>query len=147
MKTKIISLFTTLLVLSNLAFATDGTKPSEALLKEFNRNFNQTSEVEWNVVGDYYKATFFSGGKYLTAYFDAFNNVQSISRNISTDMLPLILQTNLKEQLDETVWVSDCFEMFVQNGTEYYVLVENADEKIFYQSNQAEWELFKRTEK
>ncbi len=147
MKTKIISLFTALLVLSNLAFANDGTKPSESLLKEFNRNFTQSSEVEWNVVGDYYKASFLSGGKYLTAYFDVFNNVESVSRNISTDMLPLMLQNNLKETLEETVWVTDCFELFGQNGTEYYVVVENADEKIFYQSNQGDWEIFKRTEK
>ena len=147
MKTKIIGLFTALMLLSSLTFATDGTKPSEQLLKEFNRSFSQSAEVEWTQVGDYYKVTFLMEGKYLTAYFDALNNVESISRNISTNMLPIILQTNLKEKLSESVWISDCFELFGQNGTEYYVVIENADEKIFYQSNQAQWDVFKRVEK
>lgn len=147
MKTKIISLFTALLVVSNLIFANDGTKPSQELQKEFNRMFAQSTEVEWNKVADYYKANFLLEGKYLTVYFDANNNVESISRNISTDMLPLILQTKLKDKVSETSWIADCIEMFGENGTEYYVVIENSNQKIFYQSNQSGWDVYKKTDK
>jgi hypothetical protein len=135
------------MLLSTLTFATDSTKPSEQLQKEFNREFAQSTDVEWTQVGDFYKASFLLEGKYLTVYFDAFNNIESISRNISTDALPMILQKNLKKGLLETGWISDCFELYGQNGTEYYIVVENADEIIFYQANQNDWEVFKRTEK
>ncbi len=146
MKTKIVALFTAVILISNLSFA-NGIEPSEALQKEFNKSFSQSTDVEWEKVADYYKASFLLDGKFLTVYFDAFNNIESMSRNISTGMLPLILQATMKEELSDTSWIADCFEVFGENGTEYYIVVENADQKIFYQSNQNDWQLYKKVNK
>lgn len=146
MKSKIIGLFTAIILFSNISFAT-GVEPTEELQKEFDKSFAQSTEVAWDKVADYYKASFLMDGKYLTVYFDAFNNIQSISRNISTTALPFILQKDIKENVSETSWIADCFEISHENGTEYFIVVESADEKIFYQSNGTGWDVYKNIAK
>src|SRR5687768_16435983 len=147
MKTRLTTLLTALMFLSIVTFANDSIKPSAQLQKEFSREFAQAAEVNWEKVGDYYKASFIENGKYFVAYFDAFNEVQSISRNISTDMLPLVLQKGLKEKTSEKTWITACIELLGENGTEYYIMVENADENTIYQANGNSWEEYKRTDK
>ena len=76
MKSKIIGLFTAIILFSNISFA-NGIEPSEALQKEFNKEFAQSTDVEWEKVADFYKASFLMDGQFLTVYFDAFNNIGS----------------------------------------------------------------------
>jgi len=147
MKTRITTLLAAVMLISIVTFANDGIKPSEQLQKEFNHEFAQATDVKWEKVADYYKASFIENGKYFVAYFDAFNEVQSISRNISTDMLPLVLQKGLKEKTSEKTWITACIELLGENGTEYYIMVENADENTIYQANGNSWEEYKRTDK
>jgi hypothetical protein len=147
MKKKLTGLFVALLLLSTVTFATDGITPSEQLQKEFNRSFSQSTEVKWEKVADYYKASFLQNGQYLIVYFDAFNNIESVSRNISINMLPLVLQKSLEDKASETTWITDCFELSVENGTEYFVVMENADQKTIYQAGDNSWEVYKTTDK
>ena len=92
MKTRITTLFAALMLISIVTFANDGIIPSEQLQKKFSNEFAQATDVKWEKVADYYKASFVEDGQYFVAYFDAFNQVESISRNISTNMISLILQ-------------------------------------------------------
>ena len=147
MKTRLTTLLTALMLISIVTFANDGIKPSEKLQKEFSKEFTQAADVNWEKVGDYYKASFIENGKYFVAYFDAYNQMQSISRNISTDMLPLVLQKSLKDKTSEKTWITGCIELFGENGTEYYIMVENADQNTIYQANGNSWEEYKRTDK
>ncbi len=147
MKTRLTTLLTALMLISIVTFANDGFEPSKQLQKEFNQEFAQAADVNWEEVGDYYKASFTENGKYFVAYFDVFNQVQSISRNISTDMLPLMLQKSLKDETSEKTWITDCIELFGEHGTEYYIVVENAHENTIYQANGNSWEERKRTDK
>jgi len=147
MKTRLTTLLAALMLISIVTFANDGIKPSAQLQKEFNQEFAQAADVKWEKVGDYYKASFIENEKYFVAYFDAFNQMESISRNISTDMLPLILQKSLKDKTSEKTWITGCIELFGENGTEYYIVIENADESTIYQANGNSWEEYKRTNK
>jgi len=147
MKTRITTLIAALMLISIVTFANDGIKPSEKLQKEFTREFAQATDVKWEKVADYYKASFVEDGQYFVAYFNAFNQIESISRNISTNMLPLILQKDLKNKMSESSWVADCFELSGKNGTEYYVVLENADQKTIYQANEFSWSVYKKTDK
>jgi hypothetical protein len=144
---KITALFATLLILSTATFAADGITPSEKLQKEFNRSFGESTEVKWEKVSDYYKASFLQNGQYLIAYFDAFNNVVSISRNITINTLPLMLKKSLDDVTSETKWITDCIELLGENGTEYYLVIEDADQETIYQSNGNSWDVYKRTDK
>ena len=144
---KITALFAALLILSTATFAADGITPSEKLQKEFNRSFGESTEVKWEKVADYYKASFLQNGQYLIAYFDGFNNVVSISRNITVNMLPLMLNKSLDDVTSETTWITDCIELLAENGTEYYLVIEDADQETIYQSNGDSWDVYKRIDK
>ena len=147
MKTRITTLFAALMLISIVTFANDGIIPSEQLQKKFSNEFAQATDVKWEKVADYYKASFVEDGQYFVAYFDAFNQVESISRNISTNMLSLILQKDLRNKVSESSWIADCFELSEKNGTEYYVVVESADQKTIYQADEFAWSVLKRTDK
>ena len=147
MKTRITTLLAALMLISIVTFASDSTKPSEQLQKEFSREFAEATDVQWESVANYYKASFIENGQYLVAYFDESNQLESVSRNISTNMLPLILQKDLKDKLSESLWITDCFELLKENGTEYFVVLENADQKTIYQADEFGWNVYKRTEK
>lgn len=147
MKKRITTLLTALMLISIVTFASDGIKPSEQLQKEFNHEFAQATDVKWEIVADYYKASFIEDGQSFVVYFDAFNQVESISRSIGTHTLPLILQKDLKNKMAESSWVVDCFELFGKNGTEYYVVLENADQQTVYQADGFGWSVYKRTDK
>src|SRR5215218_10686652 len=98
MKTRITALLIALMLFSGVTFSADGIQPSAELQKEFNRSFAHSTEVKWEKVADYYKVSFLLEGQYLIAYFDAFNTIESISRNISTNMLPLIFQKDVRNK-------------------------------------------------
>src|SRR5687767_5889169 len=147
MKTRITTLLAALMLISIVTFANDGIKPSELLQKELSHEFAQATDVKWEKVADYYKASFIEDGQSLVVYFDAFNKIESISRSIGTNMLPLILQKDLKNKISESSWVADCFELSGKNGTQYYVVLENADQKTIYQADGFSWSVYKKTEK
>jgi hypothetical protein len=147
MKTRITTLLTALMLLSIVTFANDEIKPSEQLKKEFSNEFAQASDVKWEKVGDYYKASFVQDDQYFVAYFNTSNRLEYISRSITTNMLPLILQKDLKNRVSESSWVTDCFEITVENGTEYFVVIESDDQKTIYQADEFNWNVYKKTNK
>jgi len=147
MKKKLTTLFAALMLVSIVTFANDEITPSEKLQKELNNEFAEATDVKWEKVADYYKASFIQDGLFLSAYFNEYNKLESTSRSIGTNMLPLVLQKDLSNKVSESSWIADCFELSVGNGTEYYVVVENNDEKTIYQSDDFGWSVYKKTNK
>jgi hypothetical protein len=147
MKTRITTLLTALMLVSIVTFANDEIKPSEQLKKEFKNEFAQATDVKWEKVGDYYKASFVQDGQYLAVFFNASNRLEYVSRSIGTNMLPLILQKDLKSRVSESSRITDCFELSVENGTEYFVVVESDDQKTIYQADEFSWNVYKKTDK
>jgi hypothetical protein len=147
MKTRITTLLTALMLISIVTFANDDIKPSEQLKKEFSNEFAQASDVKWEKVADYYKASFVQDGQYFVAYFNTSNKLEYISRSINTTMLPLLLQKDLKNKVSESSWITDCFELSVEYGTEYFVVIESDDQKTIYQADEFAWSVYKRTDK
>ena len=135
------------MLISIVTFANDEIKPSEQLKKEFSNEFAGVTEVKWEMVGDYYKASFVQDGQYLSVYFNTSNRLEYVSRSISTNMLPLVLQKDLKNSVSESWLFADCFEITVENGTEYFVVVESDDQKTIYQADEVSWNVYKRTDK
>ena len=147
MKTRITTLLTALMLISIVTFANDEIKPSEQLKKEFSNEFAQVGDVKWEKVGDYYKASFVQDDQYFVAYFNTSNRLEYISRSLSIRMLPLILQKDLKNRVSESSWITDCFEITVENATEYFVVIESEDEKTIYQADEFSWNVYKKTNK
>ena len=70
-----------------------------------------------------------------------------LTRNISTAQLPVSLQANLKKNYGG-YWISDLFEVAKNNGTSYYVTLENGDKKVVLTSaNGSDWSTYKKDRK
>jgi hypothetical protein len=146
MKKKLTVLFAATTLLISTAFAHANFKPSKDVQNEFNRLFTHPTEIKWEEVSNFDKVTFNEGGQYLTAFFNPTGKIESVSRNIGTATLPLILQKELQNKLSAS-WVADCFELYGKNGTEYYITVESANNSTVYRSNSNDWDIYKKTKK
>lgn len=146
MKKKLIIVFSALTLLVSTTFASNTTEPSQQIKIEFSRIFSPSTDVKWQVVSNFYVATFQQGEQYLTAYFNPSGNIEAVSRNILTTSLPLILQKGLQHKL-QNAWVIESTELLGHNGTEYYVTLENANTKTTYNAPGGDWIVYKTIDK
>jgi hypothetical protein len=70
----------------------------------------------------------------------------ALTRNITVMQLPVNLQTSLKNEYSN-YWVSDLFEVSNEEGTQYYVTLENADVKLIMKSAAASWTTYQKDRK
>jgi len=145
MKRFLITLTVLFSLISMSSFASD-SKVDSRVLKSFETSFKNATEVDWTVTNNFYKAKFSLNGQYVAAYFDGSGNMIAITRNISSTQLPISLQTNLKNNY-EGFWISDLFEVANEEGTTYYVTVENADTKLILKSSNSDWVTYQKERK
>ncbi len=71
----------------------------------------------------------------------------AMTRNITTSQLPIALQTTIKNEYT-AFWISDLFEIANEEGTSYYITLENADTKLVLKStNNAAWSKYQKNHK
>jgi hypothetical protein len=117
------------------------------VMAAFKNQFSYATETEWSTGSDYYKASFLYNNNYVNAYYSLEGDFLATLRNISSVDLPLMLQAGLKNDYSN-FWVSDLYEMSKQDGTSYYITLENADLKIVLRSsNGSAWAQHKKTGK
>lgn len=119
---------------------------SAAVTNSFNSSFKNASGVQWKDGGNYYKADFEMNGQFVSAYYDQNAHLLAVTKNITTVQLPVTLQASLKKSYAD-YWVSDLFEVSDENGTAYYVTVENGDSKVTLKSSSGYWSTFKKQRK
>jgi hypothetical protein len=147
MKRLFVTLTLALGLISLSSFASDDYKVSDAAVKSFNSSFKTASEVSWTVTGDIYKASFLLNGQYVSAYFNAEGQMKALTRNISSTQLPLSLQASLKKSYD-CYWITDLFEVANEEGTTYYITLEDGDTKITMKSGpNSDWNNAKKERK
>ena len=147
MKFLLATFITVFSLVSTSLHATDNTKVSAAVLASFKSSFKNASEVKWVSTQNFYKAEFALNGQYATAYYDASANLIAVTRNISSFQLPITLQSKLKNSY-EAYWISELFELSDDNGTSYYVTVEDGDSKITLKSSGTnDWAIYKKQRK
>ena len=67
-----------------------------------------------------------------------------MTRNISSLDMPMKLQTSLKNNY-AGYWISDLFEISNNDGTNYYITMENADSKIVLKStSDGNWSVYQK---
>ena len=146
MKQKMIALFAVATLLASTSFATKNGEPSLQIQDKFSRMFTNTTDASWQEVSGFYRVTFMQAGQYLTAFYSATGDFTSLSRNISPTMLPVLLQNELRDKL-VNAWVTESFELSRNNGTEYFVTVEDADTKTVYHADRTDWTVYTRSQK
>jgi len=145
MKRILVTLTVLLSLISMSSFANEG-KVNSRVLASFNSSFKNATEVGWTVSENFYKANFSLNGQYVAAYYDEGGQMIALTRNISSMQLPISLQTSLKKECDD-LWISDLFEVANDQGTSYYVTLENADTKVVLKSNGSDWSTYQKQRK
>jgi hypothetical protein len=127
------------------SYATDIV--SAKALQSFQNTFVSAKEASWTVTDTYYKVQFILNDQTLTAFYNQEGSFVGVTRNISSFQLPIILQTELKKD-HANEWITELFEMSHDNGTDYYITLENADNKtILKSSNNSTWSVYKKLRK
>lgn len=127
-------------------FATeDKIKPE--VLDAFKSQFSGAKEVTWMAGTNYYKAAFTCHGAWLFAYYNTTGEYLGLTRNISSQQLPLFLQNSLKRKYAD-YWITSVVEESNDRGFNNYITVENADQKIVLKSkNGDDWETYRKNNK
>ena len=140
-------IMTLAIVISTFGAFAGEIKVTPKVLDAFKSEFNTAKEVEWTVGQDYYKATFMYNEKHVFAYYNADGELLGVTHYISPINLPMNLQTKLKKNYTD-FWVSDLFEVAKNDGTKYYITLENADTKIVLKSSDgSDWSTYQKIRK
>jgi hypothetical protein len=140
-------LITLAIAISSLVSFAGEENVSKDVLNTFNKEFNGAKDVRWTTGSDFYKAVFVLNDQYITAFYNKDGEFLGMTRNISSLNLPLKLQSKIRSEYAE-YWISDLFELSDNDGTHYYITVENADSKLLLKSSDnTEWNIFKKMTK
>ena len=128
-------------------FASEVPAVQPTVVKSFKSTFATATEVGWSTSNEFYKVEFALNGRYITAYYTADGTMATLTRHIGATELPVILQTAIKNDYKEH-WVSDVLEVTKEGDVQYYVTLENADNKIIMKSNsESVWTVYKKSSK
>ena len=131
---------------SFFAFASE-TNVSSVVTDAFNREFAGAREVNWTSNANFYKASFIFNERHVTAFYSFDGRMLGVARNISSLDLPLTLQQSLKKEYGGR-WISELFELSGEEGTSYYITLEQADSKLVLKSeNGGQWSVYKKSTK
>ena len=129
------------------SFANNDESVNARAEQSFKKEFAQAKDVKWQKSGEMAKATFSLNDRILFAYYSQDGELVAITRNITTDQLPITLLNSLKKNYSD-FWITDLFEMVSGGQTSYYITVENADSKVVLKSDDfADWTNFKKEKK
>ena len=135
------------LILGSASFANNDESNNERASQSFKKEFAQAKDVSWQKSGDMFRATFTLNERVLFAYYSQSGDLMAITRNITSDQLPIALQTSLRKNYTE-YWVSDLFEMVSGGQTSYYITVENAGHKVVLKSEDfGSWSTYRKEKK
>ncbi len=140
-------ILTLAIALSTLCSFAREVEVNSRVLNAFKSEFNSAKEVSWTAGSNYYKVAFVYNEQHVSAFYSKEGELLAMTRYISSLDLPMSLQTSLKKNYSDH-WISDLFEVSNNEGTAYYITVEDADSKIVLKSDGTSgWEVFQKTTK
>jgi hypothetical protein len=134
------------IISSSIGVFASGDSVNPKVLNAFNSDFRSAKEVEWTVANNYYKATFTFNEQHVFAYYNADGELLGLTRYISSASLPISLQSSLKKNYAD-YWISDLFEVAKDDGTAYYITLENADTKLVLKASGNNWSPYQKIRK
>jgi hypothetical protein len=147
MKTISISITAMLSLAVTLSFGAIQSTVNGKILASFHKEFAKAEEESWKTLNGYEVVTFRMENKYLTAYYQESGELKAVTRNISSDQLPLNLQTSLKTNY-KGFWITELFEIASNSETQYFISIENADEKLVLNSIESvDWSTVEKSNK
>ena len=117
------------------------------VVKAFETTFTDAKDIVWTINSNFYKVDFILNGQAVTAFYNQEGELTAVTRNISSLQLPFMLQTEIKKDYS-SYWITNLFELSNENGTEYYITLEDANNKVVLKSiANAEWSTYSKTKK
>ena len=143
MKKLILTLAIAVSILSSFA---GEVRVSEKVLNSFQSEFTTAKEVEWTVGSNYFIASFTYNEQHVFAYYGTEGELLGLTRYIIQSELPMSLQKGIKNSY-ANYWISDLFEVSKNEGTSYFITLENADTKMVLKSSGGSWSNYKKIKK
>ncbi|HUR11513.1 MAG TPA: hypothetical protein VM012_09100 [Flavitalea sp.] len=142
---KFLILLTSLVLVFSVSFANSGNeKPMDKKIAvAFAKTFASAHSISWTESVAYTQADFQINGQYLSAYFTPDGQMAGVSRNLTSQELPLTLIADLKKNYTG-YWITELFEYAGHGSDTYYVTLENADKKMILMSNSSSFVLYKK---
>ena len=107
------------------AFASE-VKVDPRILKAFQNDFATANNVRWSVRSEFVIAEFVLNEQHVNAYYSHEGELIALARFISTSILPINLQANLKRSYSD-YWISELIEVTKNNTITYYATVESGE--------------------
>jgi hypothetical protein len=140
-------MLTLAIIVSSLGVAFAGEEVNAKVLGAFKNEFKSAKEITWTIAPNYYQASFIYNDQHVAAYYSVEGELLGLTRYISPSDLPLTLQSDLKKNYSD-YWISDLFEVANEQGTTYYITVEDADsKKVLKATDGRSWDEFKKVKK
>jgi len=147
MKKRILILALVLVGMSSFSFAADIPGVNNQVQTRFNREFVNAKDVKWESHKNFIKVSFQMNDMVLFAYYLPNGDQLAVTRFISPNQLPIRLLTTLKKD-HSGYWISDLFELNDNDGTEYYITIENDSQtKVLKSSADGEWSTYSSVKK
>ncbi|HLY69405.1 MAG TPA: hypothetical protein VKR53_06725 [Puia sp.] len=147
MKKPFLSIALMLILGTGCALAKDNGGISKSVETAFYQNFKTASNVQWQQKKNFCKVTFTLNDQVMFAYYDPSGRLLAVSKNISSENLPINLQADLKNSYSN-YWITDLFENDAHDETSYFVTLENTDHQLILQSNNArDWRIYQKIRK
>lgn len=129
------------------AFANEVKNINPKVLHSFKTEFSTAQKVVWTASPDFYRASFEINDRKVVAYYTTDGELIGLTRNISSAQLPVHLQGSIKNNYSD-YWISDLFEVSNNNGTSYYVTLEDGENKLVLTSEDgSDWSTYKKDRK
>ena len=127
--------------------ATGNPDINRFVLVSFNHQFASAREARWETNKNFFKVSFQVDNQILSAYYSLDGDLLAISRYISPDQLPVQLLISLKKDYSG-YWISDLFEIHINDDSSYYVTLENESQrKVLKSTDSSSWSTFKTENK
>lgn len=147
MKKSLIVAAITLVSAFGFSYANDNPNISKTVQQAFSQDFKSATNVQWVRTKAFDKATFSLNSQVLFAYYDPNGFLLAVSRNITSENLPVGLQAEIKSHY-AAYWISDLFENAHHHETTYYITLENADRKLVLKSEDTgHWSVYQQLDK
>jgi hypothetical protein len=144
---KLLSLVAIVVAITTTSFANVDPVPTDKKFTEaLTRHFKSAEGINWVQSAQVATATFQFNGQYISAHFDTDATLLGVSRNITTNDLPLSLRNKLASYL-KTSWVTNAFEYASSDADSYYITLENADNTLILKGEAGSFSVYRKTSK
>jgi hypothetical protein len=114
--------------------------------QNFEKEYASVQVLNWEENEYYYAVNFKKGEQYLKAYYSIEGEKIGWTKNIGAFELPTGLYASIQNDY-QNYWITDLFQIELNQETTYYLVLENADEKIFLKNEDETWFTYKNTAK